>query len=200
MDFQDIWMEGLGWSHFKYELCGIHETPLGEPQGPLREQNSHLPAQMKLRDQEVANGPKEAPRTWRTDRAPTWPDRERLMGSSLPSKTGSCVAHVSIYVPLPGGAGFIHNNKPWFSQAPQSRSISNVGPSVVLSTLNIHTAILPVWELLLIYSLWPKPGLLISKFYVTPASSTSRVSTKFYFIPFFSLPSKIPGTCMSAGS
>ena len=34
---------------------------------------------------------------------------------------------------------------------------------MVLSSPNSHSAILPVQELLLFYSLWPKPGLLISK-------------------------------------
>lgn len=34
MDFQDIWMECLGWSDFKYKFCGIHEILLGIPKGP----------------------------------------------------------------------------------------------------------------------------------------------------------------------
>lgn len=35
----------------------------------------------------------------------------------------------------------------------------------------IHAAILPVWELQLFYSLWPKPGLPGPGLYVTPASA-----------------------------
>lgn len=45
--------------------------------------------------------------------------------------------------------------------------------SMDLSSPNRHTAILPVWELRLLYSLQSKPGLSIPEFYIAPASNTS---------------------------
>ena len=46
-DLLDIWIEYLGWSPFKYELCGIQELPLGETPEALGELWRHLPAQLK---------------------------------------------------------------------------------------------------------------------------------------------------------
>lgn len=85
------------------------------------------------------------------------------MGRSLPLQAWSCVVHISPYVHLPrGGAGFMYlitvPNFPWLHRADP---LAMLVYSMILSSLNIHTAILPVWKLRLFYSLWPKPGLLM---------------------------------------
>lgn len=81
-------------------------------------------------------------------------------------------------MPLPGGgARFIYLIMVLdfldFPRLHVADQLAMVVYSMVLSSPNRHTAILPVWELQLFYSLWPKPGLLIPEFYIALASNTS---------------------------
>lgn len=152
---------------------------LGEPQGALRELRSHLPAQLKVRDQEVAMHLLMGKHHWPREHTGLQNPCHHRQGAMWCTRA---------HVPLPvEGAGFIYLIMVLdFPRLPVADQLAMLVWSMVLSSPNRHTAILPVWELLLFYRFRPKPDLLIPELYVTPASNTSLMATKFYYEPTLS--------------
>lgn len=164
-------------SHFKYELCRIHELPWRGPKRPSENRGIIFSER---------EGPEVAMRLLMVkiqQREQTGPQHDPPMEGLWADPCH--YRHGAVYLPR-GGAGFIYLiTVPDFHWLHGADQLAVLVYSMILSSLNIYTAIPPVWKLQLFYSLWPKPGLLMPKFYITPASSTSQMARKFYVTNLF---------------